>query len=218
MALLTATTVAVASPFIDDNSIRGGASSVSSRPTFLELDRNDLPKYMDKAKERHREAIESAQESYWSGDSSIADDGSVSEIDAIKVETLQVNPPDTWALPDFADEFSNEIKVTFGAGGGPDGEPSTPLFTPDECQQMIDAAEKHFEGREWTTLPSGQYDVAGFWIKSVPACHSWFNKMIQNRLFPLLKREFPQFATSIAQLVVDNAYVFKVSAWLPMAA
>ena len=48
-----------------------------------------------------------------------------------------------------------------------------------------------------------------FWIKSVPAVHEWFNRMVQHRLFPLLQREFPHFCSSVSQLVVDNAYVFK---------
>jgi tetratricopeptide (TPR) repeat protein len=52
-----------------------------------------------------------------------------------------------------------------------------------------------------------------FWIKSIPAVHEWFNRMVQKRLFPLLQREFPDFCSSSASklcpLVVDNAYVFK---------
>ena len=50
-----------------------------------------------------------------------------------------------------------------------------------------------------------------FWIKSIPAVHEWFNRMVKNRLFPLLQREFPRFCSSVSQLVVDNAYMFKYS-------
>jgi hypothetical protein len=51
-------------------------------------------------------------------------------------------------------------------------------------------------------LPSGQYDVAGFWIRDVPAIYEWFNRMVQEWLFPLLVKQFPHFC-------LDNAYVFK---------
>jgi len=132
---------------------RGGSTS-GSRPTFLELDRSSLLTFLDLAKDRHAATVKSAKEAYWSGDSEES-----TEIDAVKVETHQLEPRSTRSLPDFADEFQNEIKVTSGAAEGGDG--ATPLFTRQECQEVIDAAEAHFEGKSWTTLPSGQYDVAG---------------------------------------------------------
>lgn len=139
---------------------RGGGSALASRPEFLELDRSSLQACLDLAKDRHNAAIKAAAAAYWSGGATDADDSEPpTEIDAILVETHKLAPPSTWSLPDFADEFQNEIKVTRGAAHG--GNDATPLFTPDECQEVIDAAEAHFEGQSWTTLPSGQYDVSG---------------------------------------------------------
>ena len=133
-----------------------GGSALESRPAFLEIDRSSLQAYLDRANDRHRLAVKAAAAAYWSG----ADDSEPStEIDAIQVETHTLVPPSTWSLPDFADELQNEIKVTRGAAHG--GDDATPLFTPEECQEVIDAAEAHFEGQSWTTLPSGQYDVSG---------------------------------------------------------
>jgi tetratricopeptide (TPR) repeat protein len=51
--------------------------------------------------------------------------------------------------------------------------------------------------------------VAGFWIKSIPACHEWFNQMVKERLFPLLAKKFSDFCPNMEDLVVDNAYLFK---------
>lgn len=150
------------------SSAESASASVSNhvasqqRPAFLELDRARLPSLLALAKDRHHEAVQAARQAYyWDDGSSEANDESItSEIDAIQVETHVIEPPSTWSLPDFQDDFANEIKVTRGAAAR-DAELSTPLFSPEECQQVIDAAEFHFEGKPWTTLPSGQYDVAG---------------------------------------------------------
>ena len=61
----------------------------------------------------------------------------------------------------------------------------------------------------WSRLPSGQYDVAGFWIRDVPDVHEWFNRMLRERLFPLLVKKFPHFVPEMEDLCVDNAYLFK---------
>lgn len=155
-------------PLVLKSSAESASASISNhvtsqpRPAFLELDRSKLPSLLALAKDRHHEAVEAARQAYyWDDGSSEANDESItSEIDAIQVETHVIEPPSTWSLPDFQDDFANEIKVTRGAAVG-DAELSTPLFSPEECQQVIDAAESHFDGKPWTTLPSGQYDVAG---------------------------------------------------------
>lgn len=141
-------------------SVPRGGSVIASRPEFLELDRSSLQACLDLAKDRHSAAIKAAEAAYWSGGAICSDESEPStEIDAIQVETHTLVPPSTWSLPDFAAEFQNEIKVTRGAAHG--GNDATPLFTPEECQEVIEAAEAHFEGKSWTTLPSGQYDVSG---------------------------------------------------------
>ena len=154
--------------FVLKSSAKSASGSISHqvtsqpRPAFLELDSSRLPSLLALAKDRHHEAVQAARQAYyWDNSSSEANGESItSEIEVIQVETHVIEPPSTWSLPDFQDDFGNEIKVTRGAAvlGGDD---STPLFSPEECQQVIDAAESHFEGKPWTTLPSGQYDVAG---------------------------------------------------------
>ena len=103
-------------------------------------------------------------------------------------------------LPDFSSELERKIYVT---------SLDTPLFSKEECIEVIQMAEDHFDHQSWTTLSSGQYDVAGFWIRDVPTVHKWFQRMVQERLFPLLQQTFPQFVEHVNDLVVDNAYLFK---------
>lgn len=179
-------------------------SSLSSRiPPFIDVD-EPMEDCFEMAKESHRKAIQSAMNSYYSSSAdSLPSSEEISDI-IMKSHILQL-PSNNWRLPDLNSELKPEIKVTHGADSDVD---STPLFTPDECQNVIDAAEAHFEGREWTTLPSGSFDVAGSWIKDIPAVHDWFNRMVRHRLFPLLAREFPEFC-SADDLVVDNSYIFK---------
>jgi hypothetical protein len=150
-----------------ESSTANASESVTSHgtslppPAFLELDRSKLPSFFALAKDRHNEAVHAARQAYYCAGSIDANYVSETrEIDNVQVETHVIEPPSTWSLPDFPDDFANEIKVTRGASVQ-EGDDSTPLFSPEECQQVIDAAEAHFEGESWTTLPSGQYDVAG---------------------------------------------------------
>jgi thioredoxin-like negative regulator of GroEL len=178
--------------------MRGGGNVDSSRKRldWLNMDRDTLQGYMELAKQRHADAVRRAEESYWSASKESSEK---MEEDLPSVYSYGIDAPPTWSLPDFDKDFdvSKMIYVT-----------QTPLFTKEECNRLIQLAESHFGNGDWTTLPSGQYDVAGFWIKSVPAVHEQFNEMLRRRLFPLLQQQFPQFC-SFQDLVVDSAYVFK---------
>lgn len=202
--------------------VRGGETATTkeeeeedvSRPSWMKLDRETLREYMELARQKHSKAVQSAQDAYFYHKNN-ADDATAtasSEIGSVEVDRRSVQPPAGWSLPDFAKDLQNEIKVTSGAKG--DGnDKATPLFSPEECAELVQASENHFatnHGGEWTTLKSGQFPVAGFWIKSIPEVHRWFNRMVQHRLFPLLAREFPDFLEKdVTNLVVDNAYLFK---------
>jgi tetratricopeptide (TPR) repeat protein len=87
------------------------------------------------------------------------------------------------------------------------------MFSKQECDELIQMVESHFEGKDWSRLPSGQYEVAGFWIRDLPAVHQWFNRMLQERLFPAMMAQFPDFCgvdgADMSDLCVDNAYLFK---------
>jgi len=188
---------------------RGGSrntdtSSVTDKPSWLQMDHDTLQQYMELAKQRHADAVKAAEDSYFSASSTISDDARTTHATETlpPVQSFGIAAPPTWSLPDFAENFNLE-KVIYVT--------TSPLFSQQECNQVISDAEEYFakeHGGEWTTLPSGQYDVAGFWIKSVPAVHEWFNTAVRTKLFPLVQRQFPHFCNE-DDLVVDNAYVFK---------
>lgn len=172
---------------------------------FTPMDHDTLQPFLELARQRHDEAVQKARESYYHIDPSSSNQNTDDEIlvdedilSSLSFDELSIQS--TQRLPDFHEELNSTIYVT-----------KTPLFTKEECRAVIDWAEEHFAGQQeqWTRMASGQYQVAGFWIRSVPTVHAWFNRMVQRRLFPLLARRFPNFITSPNDLVVDNAYLFK---------
>jgi tetratricopeptide (TPR) repeat protein len=165
-----------------------------ARPPFVaHVDEATLREAMQTAADRHRKAVQAALTNY-PVDSSIAPAQTI--LDTIQLRAHSIEAPG--GLPDFGQELARRIFVT-----------ETPLLTSEECQKVIQDAEDHFAGREWDRLDSGQYKVAGFWIKDIPSVHQWFVETVATRLFPLLARTFPDFIDSPADLCVDNAYVFK---------
>lgn len=102
-------------------------------------------------------------------------------------------------VPDFDEIFDHNSLIYVS---------ETPIFTREECNEVVTAAETHFNGN-WTKLPSGRFKIDGFWIKDVPAVKEWFDRQLKLKLFPTLVRLFPDFVDSVSKLCVESAYVFK---------
>ena len=161
------------------------------------------PTLKSKVRQRHNAAIESARGAYnFITTTNKQDDSQTFDVNNLKF--LSKTIPDLSSIPDFSTSFENPCIHTT--------ESSTPMFAKEECQSIIQGAKDHFQktnNGKWTTLQSGRYPVCGFWIKDIPMVHSWFRDMLQQRLFPTLKHLFPEFVDDIADLVCDNAYVFR---------
>ncbi|KAL3928597.1 MAG: hypothetical protein SGBAC_012580 [Bacillariaceae sp.] len=176
-------------------------SQTSKLPGWLTVqnDREVFSELMNQARQRHNDDIQKARASYFHGpateSSKMESEKSLSSqiLDEYEVKA-------SGKIPDFDTELERRLFVT---------NEETPLFSAQECQDVVAKAEAHFGDEPWSRLPSGQYDVSGFWIRDVPAVHEWFNKMLQERLFPLLVKKFPHFVPDMENLCVDNAYVFK---------
>jgi tetratricopeptide (TPR) repeat protein len=197
---------------LTESSTSSSTTISMQKPAWMQMDPVTLEKYKELAKQRHESAVKAAQESYYYSHSASNNDNNNNNSASLQEEPLP--PPNlppcktfgiaarpTWSLPDFQNDFNlhQVIKVT-----------QSPLFSQEECRQVMEHAHKHFGDNitAWPTLPSGRYHVAGFWIKSVPAIHAWFQEALRTKLVPLLAREFPQFCTA-HDLVVDNAYLFQ---------
>jgi tetratricopeptide (TPR) repeat protein len=193
--MLVTTTFATASSGTSPASYNGPTGNL---PDWLEIhkDRDLMASYLDFSRQRHAESVQKARESYVHGVSD--DDTQDGFLDTLQFDEYSIGS--AGKIPDFGDELERRLFVTSA---------KTPLFTAKECQEVVQNAEAHFQGGPWSTLPSGQYDVNGFWIRDVPQVHAWFDRMVAERLFPLLKQKFPHFVDSVEDLVVDNAYLFK---------
>ena len=135
-----------------------GAASIQ-KPDWLEVSKDTIQEYMDIAAKRHKQAIATARENYNLAEAKQypADEN---VLNSLNLKPLLVQS--AGRLPDFHDQLDKKLFVTT----------PTPLFTPEECKECVEQAEAHFAANndgKWTTLPSGQYDVAGFWINDIPA-------------------------------------------------
>ena len=179
--------------------VSASSSTTSQRPPFLShVSRETLLDTLQKAEGYHKNAVQQALENY--PVNAVTEEVDQELIQNIKLQEYTIDAPG--ALPDFQKELPRAVLVT-----------ETPLLTAEECNQVIQSANEHFqqttETGEWSQLPSGQYMVAGFWIKDIPSVQEWFLKTVKTRLFPLLARQFPEFVQDPDNLCVDNAYLFK---------
>jgi tetratricopeptide (TPR) repeat protein len=181
-------------------------SNKPPRPDFLShVDRPAIEKALAIAKERHVRAVQQALRNYNTDAVDIKETttDSAAATPFCRLKEHAINAPG--ALPDFGTELARTVLVT-------DPEP---LFTEQECSRIIQLAEDYFtehHNGEWTTQQSGQYSMAGFWIRDIPEIHVWFVETVKRRLFTLLQHQYPDFIDTVADLVVDNAYLFKYTA------
>ena len=175
-------------------SSRAASRPPLERPPFVaHLTDDAIAEALDIARARHKECVLCAMANY-----PIDNDTPIDKelIEKIKLRQHPIVAPGS--LPDFGQDLERRVLVT-----------ETPLLTAEECRKVVKDAEAHFAGGEWGQLNSGQYKVAGFWIKDIPAIHEWFCQTVASRLFPLLVKAFPDFCDSTEDLCVDNAYLFK---------
>mmetsp|Transcript_7734 Transcript_7734/g.8835 ORF Transcript_7734/g.8835 Transcript_7734/m.8835 type:complete len:574 (-) Transcript_7734:394-2115(-) len=177
----------------------------NEHPTWLTpVSKNVLQKYLEIARERHNAFVKKALENFktdhplevLSGRELAAEQALV---DSLKFKEFCIESSNK--LPDFHDELGDR-KVFVTA-------PETPILSHEECKEIIELAEAAFAGKPFPTLPSGPYHIGGFWIKDVPEVREWYVRKVKTRLFPILRRQFPHFVDSVADLVVDNSYFFK---------
>jgi len=195
--------------------LRGG-----SQEGLIVLSKDDMKRLLSKARQRHNDAIQTAKESYWYTDDDGGDKSINSPIPSLFDTYTMDSPP--WSIPDFPDVLTSEksscIHVTKGASSKLNDATSTPLFTPEECNYVISQADLYFNetnNGNWEILRSGRFPICGFWIKTIPSVHKWFNEMLQQRLFPTFVKLFPDFVQNVTDLVCDNAYLFKYTPGKP---
>lgn len=110
-------------------------------------------------------------------------------------------PPD-----DFSEEFQfplDLIKVTQGEA----------LFSAEESAQVIKQAEA--EGVDKNEYTSGKYKLGGDWVVNLPQTREWFNKQLEQTMFPVLHHLFPEIIRSPSVLRAHSVSLLKYNSTHP---
>lgn len=82
-----------------------------------------------------------------------------------------------------------------------------PLFSAEECDEVIRMAEEEGDGLPATK--SGKYQLGKAWIKDMPSVRTWFNGALATRLFPSLSALFPHLLPDTESLRAHSVAILK---------
>ena len=88
-----------------------------------------------------------------------------------------------------------------------------PLFSPEECEEVIRLTE--LEGEGLPSSQSGKYKLGKAWIKDMPQVKEWFNEALRTKLFPTLAHLFPSLVSSASMLRAHSVAVLRYNASHP---
>lgn len=181
-------------------STSSASSTVPIPPVVQYLTESQLDAARQLAKQRHERAVKDALTNFPIDDipCSASDDEAAVANTPLKELKVKIGSK----LPDFHDEIPNSIFVS-----------QKPLLSREECARVIQMADDHFarygENGEWTRLPAGEYKMAGFKLKDVPAIREFIVEVFRKRFIPIVQHTNPKFAESVADLALDNCYLMK---------
>jgi tetratricopeptide (TPR) repeat protein len=172
---------------------------ILQRPPFLKhVTKEQIQSAIEVAEQRHKITVQRALATYpvWK-----STDWSVKTHD-VQLKELSLQNDPTNCLPDYGDVIPTTVYVT-----------DPPILSREDCFNVIRNAEHFFEEKNsgtWTRQKSGQYEVCGFDIHEIPSVKEWFIRTAEEILLPLLQQTFSDFCgTSVTDLCIDNAYLFK---------
>lgn len=87
-----------------------------------------------------------------------------------------------------------------------------PLFSPEECQAIIDECEERAAKVGWATKRHFAYPTTDVPLKELPRTLEWFNEKLQERIYPCLASNFAQALPDSSKLKVVDAFIVKYDA------
>jgi tetratricopeptide (TPR) repeat protein len=175
------------------------------RPPFLKhVSKEQIRSAIQIAEKRHKIAVQRALETYpvWERNEGTTSMETQTNICDIHLKELPLQSDSSNCLPDYGEVIPTTVYVT-----------DPPILSREQCYDVIRNAEQFFEqsnSGKWTRQKSGQYEVCGFDIHQIPSVKEWFIRTAEERLLPLLQQTFRDFCgTSVTDLCIDNAYLFK---------
>jgi len=87
------------------------------------------------------------------------------------------------------------------------------VFTPDECQLIIDEAEQKATEMGWTTKRHGNFPTTDLPLAELPRTLQFFRYALVERIYPLLRSQFGQYLPDGGKnLRVADGFVVKYDA------
>ena len=102
------------------------------------------------------------------------------------------------AVNDYPDALQGEDQIFVS---------EEPLFSPEECEEVIRLTE--LEGEGLPSSQSGKYKLGKAWIKDMPQVKEWFNEALRTKLFPTLAHLFPSLVSSASMLRAHSVAVLR---------
>jgi hypothetical protein len=87
-----------------------------------------------------------------------------------------------------------------------------PIFSSDECQQIVAEAEQVASKIEWTRNRHGNYPTTDLPLVELPQTLSFFNVALIERIYPALRCQFGNFLPDPSKLLVADGFVVKYDA------
>mmetsp|Transcript_63876 Transcript_63876/g.101242 ORF Transcript_63876/g.101242 Transcript_63876/m.101242 type:complete len:561 (+) Transcript_63876:79-1761(+) len=191
--------------------LRGGADGCSTvtkscDPTGavdFDLLRVELGSEFSKAFEEnikaHEEDCALSCEHFYCGDANATASGKQKPV-AVRSHPMGTVPPE-----DFSNEFNfplNLIKVT-----------KKPLIPPSEAEEVVAVANA--EGLAVNEFPSGKYKLGGDWVKKMPRTLQWFNRRLEETIFPTIAAHFPEVVSGPHVLRAHSVAILKYNSSHP---
>jgi len=112
-----------------------------------------------------------------------------------------------WTFSD--DDYSSLIPFQYG---NLLHKTNRPIFSPEECQYMIDEAEYAASKMGWTTKRHGNYPTTDIPIAELPSTLRFLRRSLEERIYPLLRKQFEPYLPDGTKLRVADGFVVKYDA------
>lgn len=148
----------------------------------------------------HKRDCEKSCESFFCGDSSREADDESSAVVATRAISMGSVPPE-----DFASAFHyplDLIRVT-----------SEPVLSAREASEVI--ANARAENVDGNVFTSGKYKLGGDWLNNLNNTRTWFNGLLERKIFPNLASSFPEVVTNSSTLRAHSVALLKYNSTHP---
>lgn len=86
------------------------------------------------------------------------------------------------------------------------------IFSPQECERIVQEAEAMAAQKQWTTNRHGNFPTCDLPLVELPETLEFFKMALVERIYPLLTAQFGQFLPDATKLRVADGFIVKYDA------